>query len=190
MNRLMNRLMTGTLMALALMVAPLSLSAQMEESERGKGGMEGMMGGGMGMMGAHGMDVGMMGMMKMMKAVSHLDLTPDQRKKIELQKLQHQKEAIPLLGRIRMAGVELRELLLADSVDMEKAKMKVKEKHDAMAELEVGHLALMRQVKGVLTPEQRQKMESMVMEGPSEGMGKDKKGHKEGAGRPDGPHRD
>lgn len=158
-------------------VVPLTSFAQMQEGGEGKGGMrgEGMMGGGMPMMqkmmGMHGMDGGMMEMMKMMQSMSRLDLTPDQKKKIESLKLKHQKEAIPLFSKIEMANVEIKELTLIDPVDLEKVKAKVKEKHTAMADLEVSHLALPQQMKGVLTPEQRQKMESMMEMGPMMGMG-------------------
>lgn len=155
---------------------PLTALAQMGGDDA-KGGKRdgGMMGGGMPMMremmGMHAMDGGMMQMMKMMQAVFRLDLTPDQKKKIESLKLKHQKEAIPVLARVSMAEVELKELLLADSVDPEKVKAKTREKHTALAELEVSHLLLTQQVKTQLTPEQRQKMESMMMEmGPMMGM--------------------
>lgn len=172
------------LLLIASIAVPRAAFAQMEG-----GGREGMMGGGMmgggmpmmqKMMGMHSMDGGMMEMMKMMKAMSRLDLTPDQKKKIESLKLKHQKEAIPLFSRIQMAGVETKELLMAEPADLEKIKAKVSEKHAAMADLEASHLALMQQIKGVLTSEQRQKMESMMMEmGPMMGMmggpsGKDK----------------
>jgi len=154
------------LMQTLLFITAVAL-AQMEEGSKGR---EGMMGDGMmgmqEMMGLHsmGMGSGMMDMMKMMKAAARLELTPDQRKKLQQLHLKHQKEAIPLLGRIRMAGVELQELLLADSVDLDKVKAKVREKHNAMTELEFSHLSLMQQFKALLTPEQRQRLESMMME--------------------------
>lgn len=168
-----------------LVLVPWTAFAQMEAGGGGKGGMmgDGAMRGGMQMMqkmmGMHGMDGGMQGgtldvmeMMKMMQMMARLDLTPDQKKKIESLTLKHQKEAIPIFSRIQMAGVETKELLMADPADLEKVKTKVKEKHAAMADLEISHRALMQQVKGVLTPEQRQKMESMMMEmGPMMGMG-------------------
>jgi Spy/CpxP family protein refolding chaperone len=135
----------------------------MGKTTKGKG-MDG--GGGMGM-GMHGpgMEMGGMGeMMKMMRTVSKLDLTADQQKKLKLLTLQHQKEAIPLLGQIRLAGVEVQELLLAEPANLDKVKSKVKDKYDAAAKLEMSHLALMQEVKKLLTPEQRQQMESMMIE--------------------------
>jgi uncharacterized membrane protein len=144
--------------------------AQMGKDGMGKSGMmgDGMMGGGgMGMpdmMGMHGQGMGMGGMMKMMRATSQLNLTVEQKKKLQLSTLQHQKEAIPLLGQIRMAGVEIQELLLADPANLDKVKSKVKEKYDAAAKLEISHLALMQEVKKMLTTEQRQQMDSLMMQ--------------------------
>jgi heterodisulfide reductase subunit B len=59
--------------------------------------------------------------------------------------------------------VEIQELLLADSVNLDKVKAKVKEKYDAAAKLEMSHLALTQAIKKMLTPEQRQQMDSMMM---------------------------
>jgi Spy/CpxP family protein refolding chaperone len=148
-----------------LMFITTTASAQMMGGDTEKRGMMegGMMGGGLGMHGMMGMDGGMMEMMKMMGTVSGLDLTPDQKKKVQMLKLSHQKEAIPLFSRIRMNGVEIEELLLQDPVDMTKVKDKIKEKYDAMAKLEVSHLTLKQQVQSILTPEQRQRMETMMM---------------------------
>jgi Spy/CpxP family protein refolding chaperone len=158
-----------TVMVVMISVGSTAL-AQMGKDGMGKSGMMGggMMGGGvMGMMGMHGpgMEMGGMGqMMKMMRTMSTLTLTPDQKKKLQLATLQHQKEAIPLLGEILMAGVEIQELLLVDPANLDKVKTKVKEKYDAAAKLEMSHLALRQEVKKMLSPEQRQQMESMMME--------------------------
>lgn len=164
----MHRRMTQSLVVLAIMMISVTAFAQMGKEGKGQSGMmgEGMMSGGMGM-GMHGpgMEMGGMGeMMKMMGAAAKLDLTADQKKNLQLSTLRHQKEAIPLLGQIRMAGVEIQELLLADHVNLEKIHTKVKEKYDAGAKLEMSHLALTQEVKRMLTPEQRQQMESMMMQ--------------------------
>ena len=170
-----------TVMVVMISVGSTAL-AQMGKDGMGKSGMMGggmMGGGGMGMMGMHGpgMGMGMMGMygpgmemggmgqmMKMMRTMSTLTLTPDQKKKLQLATLQHHKEAIPLLGEILMGDVEIQELLLVDPANLDKVKTKVKEKYDAAAKLEMSHLALRQEVKKMLSPEQRQQMESMMME--------------------------
>jgi periplasmic protein CpxP/Spy len=159
----MNRVMIVLVIGILGVLAPIAVPAQMMKMPEG-----GMGGGEMGLhekMGMHegmGMDGGMMGMMRMMMAVDHLDLTPDQRKKIRTLRLEHQKEAIPLMGKIRMAGVETEELMMADPVDLEKVKAKTKEKYETMADLEISHLALEQEIKAVLTPEQRQKLDAMM----------------------------
>ena len=138
-----------TVMVVMISVGSTAL-AQMGNDGMRKSGMMGggMMGGGgmgMGMMGMHGtgMEMGGIGqMMKMMRTMSMLTLTPDQKKILQLATLQHQKEAIPLLGQILIAGVEIQELLLVDSANLDKVKSKVKEKYDAAAKLEMSHLAL------------------------------------------------
>jgi periplasmic protein CpxP/Spy len=170
----MYRVMIVLVIGMLGMVAPTAVPAQMMKMPEG-----GMGGGEMGLhekMGMHegmGMDGGMMGMMRMMMAVDHLDLTPDQTKKIRTLRLEHQKEAIPLMGKIRMAGVETEELLLTDPVDLDKVKSKTKEKYEAMAELEISHLSLEQRVKAVLTPEQRQKFDEMMAMRPGGGHGMD-----------------
>jgi Spy/CpxP family protein refolding chaperone len=168
----MNRWIARVAVVLAVVFMGSMALAQMGKDGMGKSGMmgDGMMGSGgkgMGMMGMHGpgMEMGGMGeMMKMMRAASALNLTAEQKKKLELSTLQHQKEAIPLLGQVRMAGVEIQELLLAESVNLDKVKSKVKEKYDAAAKLEISHLALIQEVKKMLTAEQRQQMDSMMMQ--------------------------
>ena len=162
--------------SLVLTLAPSVVPAQMGGMPEGgmRGGEMGMHEGmgmheemgmheGMGMHEEMGMDGGMRGMMRMMVAINHMDLTPEQQKKIQALRLQHQKEAIPLFGKIRMAGVEIEELLTADTVNMDKVKAKTKEKYDAMADLEVRHFQLQQQIKAVLTPEQRKQLEEMGM---------------------------
>jgi Spy/CpxP family protein refolding chaperone len=168
----MNRWIARVAVVLAVVFMGSMALAQMGKDGMGKSGMmgDGMMGSGgkgMGMMGMHGpgMEMGGMGeMMKMMRAASALNLTAEQKKKLQLSTLQHQKEAIPLLGQVRMAGVEIQELLLADPANLDKVKSKVKEKYDAAAKLEISHLALMQEVKKMLTTEQRQQMDSMMMQ--------------------------
>jgi len=173
----MNRKLLLFVFGLALTLVPSVVPAQMhgmsgEEKHGDEMGMheERGMHEGMGDHEAMGMDGGMRDFRQMMMAINHLDLAPDQRKKIQTLRLQHQKEAIPIFGKVRMAGVEIEELLMADPVNMEKVKAKTKEKYDAMAELEISHLALGEKIKALLTPDQRQQLEEMEMRKPGHGM--------------------
>lgn len=183
MDRRMNSWMTEALLVLVLIFIPMAVTAQMGDDDKGREGMmgDGMMGGGG--MGMHGMGMGggMMEMMRMMKEASHLDLTADQKRQVQQLKLKHRKEAIPLLARIQTTEIELQELFLVDPINMEKVRAKMREKHDAMAELDLSHLFLMQQFKSLLTPEQRKRLESMMMEmgpmmGHQPGMGKERRG--------------
>lgn len=115
------------------------------------------------MMGGAGFgDMG--GMMKMMHALAALDLTPEQNKQRELLLLAHRKEAIALTSQIETADVDVDTLLLADPIALDKVKAKVKEKHDAAAKLEVGHIELMQDVKKLLTPEQRKALDAAMLQ--------------------------
>lgn len=178
MDRRINNWITQIILVLALIFIPMAVMAQMGDGDKGRDGMmgDGMMGGGMGM---HGMGMGgdMMEMMGMMREASHLDLTADQKRQVQHLRLKHRKEAIPILARIQTAEIELQELFLADPVNMEKVRAKMREKHDAMAELDLSHLLLMQQFKSILTPEQRKRLESMMMEmGHTPGMGRERRG--------------
>jgi Spy/CpxP family protein refolding chaperone len=199
----MEKRLIGILLVSVLMCAPAAAFAQMKGGGEKKEMMErGLMGGGeMGMQGiemmeGHGAGMGHE-MVGMMWAMNQLDLTAEQKKNIQQLKLKHQKEAIPLIGKIQMAGVELKEILLADPIDMGKAKEKIKEKHDTMTELEISHLFLVLQLKALLNPEQRQKLESMMEMGPRREMMETDKGKKpsskgpktpEGSPKSDDPH--
>ncbi len=149
------------------------------------------MGGGSSMASMPMMDpVGMMDMMRQMRLVAHLDLTADQRKQIELLKLQHQKDAAALMARAQSAGVELQRLQLAGSPDPEKLKAAVKDKHAAMEQLENDHLALLQKVRELLTAPQRQQLEEMLLKPmghPPVGKGPGDKGPPKGGMMHPGP---
>ncbi|MBI4714785.1 MAG: hypothetical protein HY760_02405 [Nitrospirae bacterium] len=157
------------------MSAPVTASAQMGGGMMGPDRM-GMMGGGPemggmmgmpGMMGMHGMGMemgGMMDMMNMMNALAALDLTADQKKKLQSLKIDHQKEAIPLFSKVRMTDLELQEMQMTDPVDLKKVEAKIREKHDTLIRLDMSHVTMTQQIQAILTPAQRQKMDAMMMD--------------------------
>jgi Spy/CpxP family protein refolding chaperone len=106
------------------------------------------------------------GMMQMMRALDRLELSAEQAEELERIKIQHEKAAIPIVGRLRMARIELRELLLTDKADFEEAKKKVKEMYAAQAELEISHIELMQKARAVLAPEQQKEMRLMHLRTP------------------------
>jgi Spy/CpxP family protein refolding chaperone len=156
----MKQILSKWLLGFTLIFIPTIAMGQLADAGHNMDGMIGGEEGGMnGFKGRHcaGKEHHKMGV------IAHLGLSPDQLKKFQHLKLQHQKEAIPLFGRIRLASIEIQELRLGEPVEMEKIKSKVKEKYNAMAELEIIHQAFHQQVKALLTPEQRQKMELLMM---------------------------
>ncbi len=149
------------------------------EREASPGGMMGMMGqggmGGMGMMGPQMMP-GMMGggmqgmpegmgmprprqMGRMLKA--ELGLSDEQAKQLTQIFSQATKAGIKQRADIRIAELELRELLETDPVDMAQVEGKLKAIEGLRTALRLSLIKAHEQAKGVLTPEQRQKLEGL-----------------------------
>ncbi len=136
-------------------------------AESSPGGMMGMMGqGGRGMMGGgrQGMAAGM-GMpqpsqlVRMLKA--ELGLSDEQAKQLTQIFSQATKAGIKQRADIRIAELELRELLEADPVDMGQVEGKLKAIEGLRTTLRLSLIKAHEQAKGVLTPEQRQKLEGL-----------------------------
>ena len=151
-----------------------------EASPRGIMGMMGQGGmGGMGMMGPQMMQQMMRGMMgggrqgmpdemgmprpsqqvRMLKA--ELGLSDEQAKKLTQIFSQATKDGIKQRADIRIAELELRELLEADPVDMGQVEGKLKAIEGLRITLRLSLIKAHEQAKGVLTPEQRQKLEGL-----------------------------
>jgi Spy/CpxP family protein refolding chaperone len=134
------------------------------ETEASPGGIMGMMGqGGMGG-GRQGMP-GEMGMpwpsqlVRMLKA--ELGLSDEQAKQLTQIFSQATKAGIKQRADIRIAELELRELLEADPVDMGQVEGKLKAIEGLPTTLRLSLIKAHEQAKGVLTPEQRQKLEGL-----------------------------
>ncbi len=145
-------------------------------AESSPGGMMGMMGqGGMGIMGPQTMR-GMMGggtqsmpegmgmprpsqIVRMLKA--ELELSDEQAKQLKQIFSQATKAGIKQRADIRIAELELRELLETDPVDMAQVEGKLKAIEGLRTALRLSLIKAHEQAKGVLTPEQRQKLEGL-----------------------------
>jgi Spy/CpxP family protein refolding chaperone len=141
----------------------------------GQGGM-GMMGqggqGGMGTMGPQ-MRRGMMGggrpegvgmhrpsqMVRMLRA--ELELSEEQAKQVKALLLQVTKTRILQHAELRVAELELQELLETDPVDMAQVETKLKAIEGRRTALRLAMIKAHEQAKAVLTPEQRQKLERL-----------------------------
>ena len=128
---------------------------------------------GPGMMG----DCGMGGQMMeaehhMSKHLMGLDLDEQQKTLIGEIKSRMMKDNIRRTADMRIAQIELRDLLRQDPVDMKAVEAKVKQLEMMKTEMRLSHIKAMEDIKTKLTPEQRTKFRETLEAGPmSEGMG-------------------
>lgn len=128
----------------------------------GPGAGCGMMSGGMGgrMMG---------GEHQMWRFLTSLNLDEQQKTAIGEIKSRTMKEAIRRMADMRIAHVELKDLLSKDPVDMKAVEAKVKQSEMLRTEMHLSHIKAMEEVKATLTPEQKKKFREMIAAGPMMG---------------------
>jgi Spy/CpxP family protein refolding chaperone len=135
---------------------PMEQRGSMRESPpRGPSGMMGMMESGG--MGSH---MGMMEpgpMLRMLK--TELALSEGQEKPLKDIVYQATKTSIKQRADVRVAELELQQLLDADPVEMDKVEGKLKEIEGLHTALRLNLIKAHEQAKSILTPEQRQKLE-------------------------------
>ena len=131
-----------------------------------------------GEMGGHGMGSGMMygcGMDGQMMGTEHLkSLSLDEQQKAFMGEIKSRmkKETIRRTADMRIAQIELKELLTQDTVDMKAVEAKVKQLETMRTEMQLSHIKAMEDCKAKLTPEQRKKFREMIEAGPMmQGMG-------------------
>jgi Spy/CpxP family protein refolding chaperone len=133
----------------------------------------GMMGGpgtGCGMMSGSGMGGSMMGTEHpMWKHLMGLNLDEQQKTSIGEIKSKMMKEAIKRMADMRIAQIELKDLLSKDPVGMKAVEAKVKQVEMLRTEMHLSHIKTMEEVKAKLTPEQRKKFRELIEAGPMMG---------------------
>jgi Spy/CpxP family protein refolding chaperone len=151
------------------------VAAAHETREAERAASDGMMGSRMGMMGRDPMMSHMAGMgMRsghgsaegpwLSMALHHrerLSLSPDQTKTLESLRSEFEKKAIRQSAEIRVAEVELADLLRTEPVDMTKVEAALGRIEGLRTELRLTRIKTMEQGKAVLTPEQRKKLASL-----------------------------
>jgi len=88
------------------------------------------------------------------KGMMNLDLSAEQQTEIRQIILDSQKETLELRNQIQVKQLEMRELRLADELDMEQIKSKLEEIADLQVELRMKAVERQEKVKELLTPEQ------------------------------------
>ena len=133
----------------------------------GKGMMARHMMGGQGMMNRHKMCMGAGGMMgrniigSYLRRADELGLTEDQVKKLKDRETAFLKETIDLRAKLQVAGIELRELLDQDTVNMNAVEKKVRANQDIAVNLILSSIRANVDAKNILTPDQRKKADDM-----------------------------
>ncbi len=110
------------------------------------------------------------------KLIKKLKLNDDQLVEANKLKNTYKKEAIKQMADIKIAGVELQELLAAGKVDLKKVERKIKAIYDMKADLKVYRIAEMEEFKKLLTPEQKKTLRTCVLKGGPHYDGKEGKG--------------
>jgi Spy/CpxP family protein refolding chaperone len=128
----------------------------------------------------------MMGMGMMTEMIKHLGLDEKQTAEFKALHLKMKKERIQKNADIRIAELELGEILDKDAVDMKAAEAKVRQIESLRSDMKLSHIRTHEEVKAMLTPEQRQKLDSF--RGMGMGMGRGM-GHGMGMGHPMGKGR-
>jgi len=139
----------------------------------------GMMGGmghqDMGMM--HGMG-GMMGCGMMMsddhpmwKHLMSLGLDDKQKDALRALRSKTMKDMAKKMADKQIAGIELRDLLDKDPVDMKSVEAALKKNESLRTEIMLAHIKAHEEMKSILTPDQRKRMKEMMEAGPGTGCG-------------------
>jgi Spy/CpxP family protein refolding chaperone len=147
--------------AAAVSIVVLAVLAYGQMDDRGMGP---------GMMGDCGMMMG--SEPHMMEHLMDLNLDEQQRTSIDEIKSRMMKDNIRRMADMRIAQIELRDLLRQDPVDMKAVEAKVKQLEMMRTEMRLSHIKAMEDIKTKLTPEQQKEFRDMLEAGPMmEGMG-------------------
>ncbi len=136
-----------------------------------RGGMiEGMEHHGMGSM--HGMGEMMMGDdHPMWKYLMSLGLDEKQIEALKVLRSKTMKDVIKKRADEQIAGIELKDLLGKDPVDMKAVEAAVKKRESLRAETFLAHVKAHEEMKSILTPEQRKQFKDMMESGHGAGCG-------------------
>jgi Spy/CpxP family protein refolding chaperone len=110
------------------------------------------------MMMAEGMMKGQVDLARVRKALA---LSDDQTEKLRAGLRPLQKEAILTLASLKVAELELADLLAGEKVDFGKAEAKLKEIEAMRTKVRLAHLKAADMVKGILSKEQLEKLQAV-----------------------------
>ena len=124
-------------------------------------GMGGMQGGGMMMDGDH----------PMWKHLMALGLNEKQKDALKALRSKTMKGMAEKRAEMEIAGIELKDLLDKDTVDMKAVEVSLKKNGSIKTEMALSHIKAREEMKSILTPEQRKQLKEMMESGPKAGCG-------------------
>jgi Spy/CpxP family protein refolding chaperone len=98
----------------------------------------------------------------MLRNREKLNLAEDQVKKLEELRSDFEKESIRNDADVRVAEIDLNQLLQAPNVDLPKAEGKIRELERLRADLRIARLRAVEKAKALLTPEQRKRLQEIL----------------------------
>jgi Spy/CpxP family protein refolding chaperone len=107
-----------------------------------------------------------------MEMIKHLELDEKQASAFKAVHLKMKKESIQKRAELQIAELELMELRSSDPVDLMAAEAKIRQIEALRSGLRISHLRTHEGVKGMLTPEQKVKLDSFMETGTGGAMGR------------------
>lgn len=121
--------------------------------------------------------------LRMWDRLRNLSLDEKQKEVIKEIRSKAEKDTIRKRADIKVAGVELRDILHKDPVDMKAAEAKLKQLESLRTDLKLAHIKTREEIKAQLTPDQRKKLiEDFGKQKRWERGGKGMHKHEEGRG--------
>ena len=99
---------------------------------------------------------------KIMMAIKSMNLTPEQKAKADVIHSDFKKKAIRAAADVKVAHIELHELLAADPVNLDKVRAKVNELVQKKTEVMMLGIRSLEDFKKVLTPDQKKMLKDML----------------------------
>ena len=111
--------------------------------------------------------------------MAQLDLTADQQEKVKAIRLENAKKMARIQADVKVASLELREVMAQDVPSAGEVKAKLKAVSEPPSRMMESRINTQLAMKKILTPEQRQKMKELRKQRPNDRRGK----WREGRGR-------
>jgi len=103
--------------------------------------------------------------------VERLNLTDEQKTQMHQLRINHQKQQVKTQASVKLARIELRELMVADSPDRSAIEKKTKEISDIQYQAKLEMIDHLFKVRAILTPEQREIFKGQMLRGAGEFRG-------------------